>query len=175
MIHLEKVDWDNCRDVLKLSVTKEQEDFVASNDQSLIHAFLALQEDAIVYVFAIYNDDKVVGFLSMGYDDDWSGEERDNWLKSDVYKKYEGKKYYFIWRFMIDKKYQGKGYGKEALKLALDFIKTYPAGPAEYVTLSYERTNTAAKSLYAKFGFYEPKEFEKYYDPDDEIRAILKL
>ena len=39
--------------------------------------------------------------------------------------------YYYIWRFMIDKKYQGQGFGKEALRLTLEYIKTFPAGKAE--------------------------------------------
>ena len=175
MIQLKKVDWDNYRDVIKLHVTKEQENFVADNDVSLIHAFLALSDGESVFAFAIYNDDTLVGFIQMGYDDDWSGEEREDWLNSDEYKAYEGKKYYFIWRFMIDEKYQNKGYGKEALKKALEFIKTEPCGKAEYVLLSYERENVVAKNLYFSLGFYEPEEFANYYDEDDEIRALLKL
>ena len=173
--HLEKVNWDNYRDVLRLSVAKEQENFVASNEFSLIHAYLAICDDDIVYTFAIYNDDTVVGFISIGYDNDWSGEEREDWLNSDIYKEYEGINYYYIWRFMIDEKYQGKGYGREAFKQALDFIKSRPCGDAEYVTLSYERANEVAKNLYFSFGFYEPKEFEPYYEEEDEIRAILKI
>ena len=175
MIHLEKVNWDNYEDVLKLKVTKEQEEYVAKNDISLIHAFLALSDGNPVYAFAIYNDDKVVGFIQMGYDDDWTGEEHESWLNSDVYKKWEGKKYYFIWRFMIDKKYQKKGYGKEALIKAMEFLRTKPNGDAEYITLSYERTNVVAKKLYASLGFYEPVEFEPYYEEDDEIFAICKF
>lgn len=46
--------------------------------------------------------------------------------------------FYYIWRFMIDKKYQKRGYGKEALKLAINFIRTFPCGKAEYCVLSYE-------------------------------------
>ncbi|MBO4623854.1 MAG: GNAT family N-acetyltransferase [Bacilli bacterium] len=175
MIHLEKIDWDNYEKVLKLHVAKDQEDFVARNDISLIHAFLATSEGEPVFAYAIYNDDTPVGFIQMGYDDDWSGEEREDWLNSDIYKKWDGKKYYFIWRFMIDKKYQGKGYGREALKKAIEFLKTEPCGKAEYITLSYERTNEVAKKLYFSLGFYEPKEFEPYYEEDDEIYALLKL
>ena len=37
---------------------------------------------------------------------------------------------YNLWRFMIDKRYQKKGYGREAMKLALEFIKTLPCGEA---------------------------------------------
>ena len=90
MIRLEKINWNNYEKVLKLKVTKEQEEFVASNDESLIHAFLALSDGGPVYAIAIYNDDEVVGFIQMGYDDDWTGEEHESWLNSDVYKKWEG-------------------------------------------------------------------------------------
>ena len=175
MIQLKKVDWDNYEDVIKLHVTEEQENFVADNDESLIHAFLAMSEGEPVFAFAIYNDDTPVGFIQMGYDDDWSGEERKDWLESDIFKKWDGKKYYFIWRFMIDKNYQHKGYGKEALRQAIDFLKSEPCGKAEYITLSYERTNEVARKLYFSFGFYEPTEFAPYYHDEDEISAILKL
>ena len=175
MIHLEKVSWENYEKVLKLRVTREQMDFVASNDYSLIHAYLAIAEGEPVYAFAIYNDKTIVGFIMMGYDDDWTGYEHEAWLKSDVYKKWEGKKYYFIWRFMIDKKYQKKGYGKEALRQAIDFLKTRPDGDAKYILLSYEKENEVAKNLYASLGFYEPEEFMPYYEKDDEISAILEI
>ena len=172
-IHLEKVDWDNYEKVLKLRVTKEQENFVASNDYSFIHAFLALSDGDPVYAFAIYKGKTVIGFIQIGYDDDWTGEEYEEWLQSDEYKSYVGKHYYFIWRFMIDKKYQRNGYGKEAFKQALDFIKTEPSGKAEYITLSYEPSNTVAKELYASFGFEE--HFKEYLKEGDEINALLKL
>ena len=176
MVHLEKIDWDNYKEVIKLHVAKNQEDFVADNDISLIHAFLAMYVDEDqVFSFAIYNDKTIVGFIQMGYDDDWSGEEHEKWLNSDEYKKWDGRKYYFIWRFMIDEKYQRKGYGKEALMKAIEFLRTKPCGDAEYITLSYERTNVIAKKLYFSLGFYEPKEFEPYYEEDDEIFAVYKF
>ncbi len=71
---------------------------------------------------------------------------------------------------MIDKRYQGKGYGKEALRLALDFIKTWPCGKADLCWISYERDNIIAKNLYASFGFKETGEM-----CDDEIVAVLKF
>ena len=175
MIHLEKVNWDNYEDVLNLNVRKEQENFVASNDTSLIHAFLASSDGDPVFAFAIYNDDAVVGFILLGYDDDWTGYEHDAWLKSDVYKKWEGRKYYYVWRFMVDEKYQNKGYGREALEKAIAFLKTRPCGDARYIILSYERENTVAKKLYASLGFNEPEEFAPYYEEDDEINAILEI
>ena len=78
---------------------------------------------------------------------------------------------YLIWRFMIDKKYQKKGYGREAMRLALDFIRTFPCGEADYCWLSYEPGNEVARKLYASFGFEEMQMPESW----DEIPAVLKL
>ena len=172
-IHLEKVSWENYIKVLKLRVTKEQENYVASNRASLIHAFLALSSETPVYAFAIMNGKTVVGFMQLMYDNDWTAEEREDWLNSEDYKRHEGKPYYYIWRFMVDKKYQKRGYGREAFKQTLDFIKTFPAGKAEYVVLSYEPANEVGKKLYGSFGFKEV--FTEYLHDGDEVTAMLKL
>ena len=74
---------------------------------------------------------------------------------------------------MIDKKYQGKGYGRQAFQAALDFIKTKPAGEAEYIALSYEPENVVAKSLYRSFGFEE--HFVEYVEEGDETIALLRM
>ena len=71
---------------------------------------------------------------------------------------------------MIDKDYQKRGYGREAVKLALEFIRTWPCGKAEYCALSYEPWNEAAKKLYASFGFVENGDVD-----GDEVVAVLKL
>ena len=172
-IHLEKIDWDNYYKVTKLRVTKEQNNYVATNKASLIHAFIEMSSGTPVYAFAIKNGKTVVGFIQLLYGTDWTGYERDDWLNSDEYKKYEGKPYYDIWRFMIDKKYQGRGYGKEAFKQALNFIKTFPNGKADYVLLSYNPDNEVGKKLYASFGFEEV--FKEYLHDDDEVTAMLRL
>ena len=62
---------------------------------------------------------------------------------------------YNLWRLMIDKAYQNRGFGKGAVQLALDFIKTFPCGEAEYCWLSYEPENEAARKLYRSYGFKE--------------------
>ena len=77
---------------------------------------------------------------------------------------------YNLWRLMIDERYQRRGYGREALRLALDFIRTRPCGPAEYCFLSYEPENAAARALYSSFGFRENGEMD-----GDEIVAALRM
>ena len=77
---------------------------------------------------------------------------------------------YLIWRLMIDNRYPKRGYGREAIKLALDFIRTWPCGKAEYCSLSYEPENEVARKLYRSCGFVENGEMD-----GDEIVAVLKL
>ena len=173
-IHLEKVTDDNVDAIVKLRVSKEQRNYVASNNWSLIDAYLSLAEGKPVFPFGIYNGKTLVGFIMISYDNDWTGYERDAWLNSENYRFYKDKYYYYVWRFMIDKRFQGRGYGREALRLALEFIRTFPCGEAEYCVLSYEPTNEAAKRFYGSFGFEELNE-PGYYEDDDEISAVMKL
>ena len=173
-IHLERVTEDNVEDVVKLRVTKEQKEFVASNKWSLIDAYLSLADGEPVFPFGIYNGKTPVGFVMLSYFNDWTGYEREAWLKSEDYKFYKDKYFYYIWRFMIDKRFQNRGYGREAMRLVLDFIKTFPCGKTEYCVLSYDPNNVVAKKLYSSFGFVELNE-PGYYEEGDEVSAVLKL
>ena len=71
---------------------------------------------------------------------------------------------------MIDQKYQNKGYGKMAIAKAIEFVKAFPAGVAEYCWLSYEPENEVAANLYKSFGFIETGDKD-----GEELIAILKL
>ena len=73
---------------------------------------------------------------------------------------------------MVDKEYLHKGYGKAAMKLILDYIRTYPYGQADYCWISYEPENERAKNLYRSFGFWEELELPERWN---EIPAMLKL
>ena len=165
-IRLEAINDDNFYAITKLRVSKEQKNFVADNTYSLVHAYLALINNKPVFPFAIFADEKPVGFLMIGYDtmsDEVKANPVCNWFISDSYS---------IWRLMIDKRYQGRGYAKEAMKLALDFVRTYPCGEAKYCWLSYDINNEAARNLYRSFGF---EEVPKAYYKGGEMPAILKL
>lgn len=160
MLRLEKINGKNVWDILKLSVYDSQREFVASNEISIIEAYTSITAHGYAYPFGIYDGDTPVGFLMIGFDKD------DYWEDAP----YVAIGNYNLWRLMIDKKYQHKGYGRQAVKLALDFIKTYPVGPAEYCWLSYEPENQIAKELYASFGFIETGDMD-----GEEIIAVLKL
>ena len=160
MLRLEQVNGKNIWDILNLNVEDEQKDFVASNDISIIEAYIAITGNGFAFPFGIFDDDTLVGFLMVGYDTD------DYWC--DAPKIAKGN--YNLWRLMIDKNYQHQGYGKGAVKLALDYIRTFPCGEAKYCWLSYEPENIAAKKLYGSFGFAETGDMD-----GEELIAILKL
>ena len=164
VIHLENIDAQNVWDVLDLKVGKAQKNFVAPNDISIIQAYTAIGTGCSAYPFAIYNDKKPVGFLMIGFNEaalyELDGEEPPTALKNN----------YSLWRLMIDKRYQKQGFGREAVRLALEFVRTWPHGKAEACVTSYNPENEVAKKLYASFGFVENGEMD-----DDEIVAVLKL
>ena len=54
--------------------------------------------------------------------------------------------------------------------MALELIRTFPCGKAEYCWLSYETENEAARQLYRSFGFVETGQMD-----GEELIAILKL
>ena len=164
MIHLEKINAENVWDVIDLKVKREQKSFVASNQISIIQAYAAIDTKCDAFPFAVLNGKKAVGFLMVCYNEGafyeiYGGEPPKSLVNN-----------YSVCRLMIDKRYQGKGYGRQALQLALDFIKTWPCGKAEYCEISYEPENTAAKTLYQSFGFEENGEMD-----GDEVVAVLKL
>ena len=160
MLRLEKVNGKNIWDILKLRVSGEQEGFVAGNDISIIEAYIALTANGHAFPFGVYADDTPVGFLMVGYDAD------DDWEDAPAIARGN----YNLWRLMIDQGFQGRGYGREALRLALKFIRTYPCGPAECCWLSYEPENEAARRLYRSFGFAETGETD-----GEEVIAALRL
>lgn len=160
MIRLQKVNGGNIWDIVGLSVFWSQRKFVVDNKTSIIEAYASISSGGNVFTFGIYDDKTPVGFVMIGYGTDkyWKSPPK------------VAENNYNIWRFMIDKRFQHKGYGKAALQLALDFIRTFPCGKAEKCWLSYEPENTTAEKLYSSFGFVPNGEKDV-----DEIIAVLDL
>jgi Acetyltransferases len=125
-----------------------------------VEAYLALANHGHALPYGIYSDETLVGFLMIGYgaDDEWENPPE------------IAKGNYSIWRLMIDRRFQGKGYGKRAVELALEIIRTKPCGDAGYCYLSYEPENRRAKELYRSLGFEETGELD-----EEELIAVLKL
>jgi diamine N-acetyltransferase len=138
--------------VLNLDVKPEQKNMVASNAKSIAQAYF--YKDA--WFRAIYADKKPIGFVMIS---DSSLKFKSNPNHQPVY---------FLWRFMIDAKYQGKGYGREAMKLIINHVKTRPK--AHKLLLSHSKLDGNAGEFYLKCGFeYTGKEIY------DELVMSLKL
>ena len=128
MISLRKIDEDNFRKVVDMKLTNGGQKFVAANVYSLAQAWVFYEE---ARPFAIYKDEEVVGFIMFEWDE----------LEKEA----------GIWRFMIAEEYQGKGYGIDAMKAAIEMIRS--EGKFEYISLSYVPGNDVGKHIYEKLGF----------------------
>lgn len=135
MVQLKPVTQENLGAVLELKVAENQETFVSSTAESLAQAYVYTDT---AFPFAVYDDGNPVGFIMLGY--------------------YEEKKYYTLWKLLIDRKYQGRGYGRKALELGIAFLKE-----RFHVTEIYTGVlpgNNMAKSLYHSVGFKDTGLFE---------------
>ena len=130
MVSLKEITRDNIDEVLALKVDDSQKRFVSANADSLAQAYVYSET---AFPFAVYNDAILVGFIMMGY--------------------YEVKSYYTLWKFMIDSRYQNKGYGRKALELGIKFLQDR-FGVSEIYT-GVVPGNTVAKKLYESLGFAE--------------------
>ncbi len=159
MIKLAEITNANIWKVCALEPFDDQKGFVAENIQSLAEAYATRNEGNNALPLAVYNDESLIGFVMIGKGT--VGNENE----SDLIKEN-----YSIWRLMIDRKYQGQGFGKQTIDAAMNLIRTFPFGEAEKVWLSYEPENTHASDIYRKYGFVENGEM-----CGDEIIAIYEL
>ena len=159
MINFKEITNANIWKVCTLEPFEEQKDFVAENIQSLAEAYATRNEGGNALPLAVYNDETLVGFIMIGKGT--VGNEKESELI---------KKNYSLWRLMIDKKYQGKGFGRQTLDAAMALIRTYPFGKADKVWLSYEPENVRAREIYRKYGFVENGEM-----CGNEIIAVYDL
>jgi diamine N-acetyltransferase len=144
-VRLEDVTAANRDAVAALELAASQEYLVASNAESLEEA----QSNSRARPRAIYAGEELVGFLM--YDVPRTGAQR---RSAPIY------------RFMIDHRHQGKGYGRAAFAAALAEIRALPG--LEAITICYMPQNPVAKDFYASFGF-----IERDLDADGEMIAEL--
>ena len=129
MLRLVEIDRYNYLPVLDLCVSAEQKAFVASNQYSLAQAYA--QPECVP--LALYAENKPVGFAMYSLD------EEDH--------------QYWIYRLMIDQRYQGVGYGREAMQLLIERIRGLSDEEHDRIYISFEPENEAAKSLYESLCF----------------------
>ena len=158
MIILKPVSDDNIWDIVELEVSKDQEDFVATNTESILEAYTTIMDNKVALPFGIYHNSLLIGFVMIGYG---RVDEDDPQIADNNY---------VLWRLMIDKKYQHQGYGRKAVMKIMEYISEHNEYNARYCWLSYEPENKVAQALYRSIGFKENGEI-----CDGELVAVIEL
>lgn len=127
VVSLRELDEENVVAIARLAVTPEQRRFVASNAISLAEALVSKH----AWYRAIYADETPVGFC-MIYED----------LERPVY---------YLWRFMVDARYQGLGFGREALLQLIE--RGASLSRVEEMTLSVVEGAGGPRPFYEALGF----------------------
>ena len=128
MVELREITKENYEEILSLQVSKEQRGFVPTVTEALAQAWVYR---GTAYPFAVYANGEPVGFIMLGY--------------------YEEKEQYTVWKFLIDEMHQRKGYGKAALRAAIEWLQQ--TFHVTEVFLGCVHENYAAERLYASVGF----------------------
>lgn len=128
-ISLREITADTVREICNLSdtLTPPRKYMVAPNAASIAQAHFS--EHA--WFRAIYADDTPVGFLML-YDDPQEPE-------------------YFLWRLMIAGPHHGKGFGRRAIALLVDHVRTRPG--ATVLETSCGQGPGSPEGFYRKLGF----------------------
>ncbi|MBQ6798453.1 MAG: GNAT family N-acetyltransferase [Oscillospiraceae bacterium] len=147
-IELISLKEDIIQQCFALKVASNQMQYIASNEASWKEA---MENEKVARPFAIYCDERMVGFTMFAFDEEYEDTNDRYWL----------------WRFMIDKKLQGKGYGTAALQVIIQYFREHGANN---IRLSTKGSNTTALSMYRKAGFRDTGEMN-----DGEIVLQLNL
>jgi Acetyltransferases len=128
-VELRDITVENWEECIALSVSAAQRGMVAPNVYSIAQA--KVQPECVP--LAVYDGSTMVGFVMYALDRDDG-----NW---------------WIYRLMIDERYQGKGYGRAALTSAIDRIRREPG--CTKIVVSLKPNNAVARRLYRSLGFVE--------------------
>jgi len=142
-ITLRKIDGGNVRAVTRLATAPHQRAFVAPNAISL--AQYAVADKA--WTRAIYADDTPVGYVLIADEED------------ETYR-------YFLWRFMIDRRYQGMGFGNAAMELIIEHVRSRPG--AVGLATSYVPLAGGPGEFYHRLGFVDTGE-----EDGGELETVL--
>ncbi|MBD3235975.1 MAG: GNAT family N-acetyltransferase [Candidatus Eisenbacteria bacterium] len=141
-IELREIDAQTVRSICDLAVRQDQRRFVAPNAVSIAQAHFSPH----AWFRAIYAGAEPVGFVML--------EEQPE------------KPEYYLWRFMIDARYQNRGDGRRALELVVARVRTLP-GATELLT-SVHQAPGSPQPFYEKLGFRLTGEYE-------EGEALMRL
>jgi diamine N-acetyltransferase len=127
-ITLREITADTVREICRLETTEDQRRFVAPNSVSIAQAYF----EPKAWFRAVYADERPVGFVML-LDDPEVPE-------------------YYLWRFMIAANEQRKGYGRRALELVVEHVRSRP-GATELKSSCIPASSGGPEPFYVGFGF----------------------
>lgn len=150
MVRLVEITSENLDAVTKLRVSAAQENFVAGVAESIEEA--AASPEAGAWYRAIHVGDTPVGFVMLGINDPPTDE------------RYPFR--YFLWRLLIDERFQRRGHGTQALDAVVAELRTRPRGNVLFTSAAAGEGSPL--SFYERYGFVRTGQIF-----DDEI--VLRL
>ena len=144
LVELREVTGETVRAVCLLHVRPEQRGFVAPNAVSIAEALF----EPKAWFRAVVVDDVPVGFVMLSIDP----------APPELY----------LWRFMIDRRYQRRGYGRAAIEQVIGHVRTVP-GAAELL-VSWVPAPGGPEPFYRGLGFEPTGAID-----DGEVVARLRL
>ena len=129
VVSLRPIGEENVMAIIDLDVAEDQKDLVAPNSVSIAQAAHTTNR----WERAIYADDTPVGYVLLS-------ENRD-------------KPRYYLWRYMIDHRYQRMGFGRAAMEQVIEYVRTLPNATEMYLT--YVPVDHGPRSFYAGVGFVD--------------------
>lgn len=143
-VSLRPISEANVIAIIDLNVAADQQDLVAPNSVSIAQAAHTTNR----WERAIYADDTPVGYVLLS-------ENRD-------------KPRYYLWRYMIDHRYQRMGLGRAAMNQVIEYVKTL--SNASEMFLSYVPNDKGPREFYAGLGFVDTG-----VEHDGELEMRLEL
>lgn len=133
IVTLVEITAKNVKDICSLTVTDSQIEFIASNALSIAQAYF----EPNAWFSGIYIENAIpIGFVMLAMDPPL-GE-------------------YYLWRFMVDSRYQKLGFAQKAMKEIINFVQVKSKSiniPVKEFTLSVLPKNIEAIKLYEKTGW----------------------
>ncbi len=126
-VSLREITAETVNAVLALRVAESQRKMVAENARSIAQAHFS----PYAWFRAVYAAEVPVGFVQLYLDAE--------------------KEEYEVWRFMIDARYQRLGFGRRALELAIEHVRSTTT--ARELLLGVAQEEGHAQPFYARFGF----------------------
>jgi diamine N-acetyltransferase len=135
---LVEITKDTLRDFLRLKVAPAQEGFVATNAVSIAQAHFHPE----AWFRGIAAGGAAAGFAML---EDWRqcpANAPEDWRREP---------YVYIWRFMIDARFQSLGFGAQAMRLLIGHARQLPGTKA--MLLSFVPGEGSPEGFYRRFGF----------------------